>query len=45
MAVRYEDGSMQKRRDWRRTTVFILSGLLAGILFWILILWAALKTG
>ncbi|MCR8636589.1 MULTISPECIES: hypothetical protein [Paenibacillus] len=45
MAVQFKNGSTRKRRDWRRITVFILCGLLTGILFWIFVLWSSLKTG
>lgn len=34
----------RKPKDWRRAIVYIMLGLLAAILLWVIVLWAALQT-
>jgi hypothetical protein len=34
----------RKQKDWRRAIVNIMLGLLAAILLWVIVLWAALQT-
>ncbi|SFM06018.1 hypothetical protein SAMN03159341_11550 [Paenibacillus sp. 1_12] len=33
-----------KGYQWRRAIVYLMLGLLSGILFWVIVLWAALPT-
>jgi hypothetical protein len=42
--MRNTESHQHKGNNWRKAIVYLMLGLLSGILLWVIVLWAALPT-